>query len=94
LANGKFYSHCILYSHITGARHTSHSCFKDIGEANDVLLDASSKRLYDQGYDIEEIKQRTDQQEHYAQHRGGGGHHGGFGGGFGGFGGFGGSGGF
>jgi DnaJ family protein C protein 7 len=62
--------------------------FKDIGEANDVLSDASSKRLYDQGYDIEEIKQRTDQQEHYAQHRGGGGHHGGFGGGFGGFGGF------
>jgi DnaJ family protein C protein 7 len=60
--------------------------FKDIGEANDVLSDASMKRLYDQGFDYEEIKQRVDQQEHYSQR--GGGHHGFGGGGFGGFGGF------
>jgi len=52
--------------------------FKEVGEANDVLSNSQMKRLYDQGYDLEEIKQRMEMQNQRHRHSG----FGGFGGGF------------
>jgi len=61
--------------------------FKEIGDAFELLTDPVKKKLYDQGYDRDEIDQRAEYEKQGGGHRGYGGHHGGFGGGFGGFGG-------
>ena len=34
--------------------------FKEIGEANELLTDPITRRLWDEGYDREEIKQRVE----------------------------------
>ena len=34
--------------------------FKEIGEANELLMDTTTRRLWDEGYDQEEIKQRVE----------------------------------
>eukprot|EP00622_Pseudochattonella_farcimen_P002274 FR737176.1.p1 GENE.FR737176.1~~FR737176.1.p1 ORF type:complete len:250 (+),score=25.10 FR737176.1:22-750(+) len=34
--------------------------FKEIGEANELLMDPTTRRLWDEGYDQEEIKQRVE----------------------------------
>ena len=55
--------------------------FKEIGYAFEVLTDPTKRRLWDQGYDKEEIEQRSE----YAKQGGGGGHGFGFHHGYGGF---------
>ena len=61
--------------------------FKEIGDAFGVLTDPDRKKMYDQGFDREEIEQKMEekkQQEEYGRGGGRGHHHGGHGHGFGG----------
>ena len=51
--------------------------FKEIGDVYDILIDPLKKRLWDQGYDKDELDQRAE----YAKQGGGGFHRGGGGGG-------------
>ena len=51
--------------------------FKEIGDAYELLTDPVTKRLWDEGYDREEIKQRVEMMQQQQQHGGypGGFHH-------------------
>ena len=76
-------------------RKAAEEKFKVLGDAVEIMKDAYSKSMYDDGHDLEHIREKAQQREAQQAHRGGGGGHGhghgrgGFPGGFpGGFGGF------
>jgi DnaJ-class molecular chaperone len=56
--------------------------FKEIQSAFELLTDPQKKRLYDQGYDEDEIDQKLEMEKQYASGGGGFGGFGGFGGGY------------
>ena len=47
--------------------------FKKIGDAYELLTDPMRKRLYDEGYDRDEIEQKVEMQKQQHQHGGGSG---------------------